>query len=83
MMSKVFWTTKSGVKIDIDEMEIDHHRNALKMIVRNWEARRNAEMVKSSNKEKIITNHGALEVSMDQNTRMNEILEIDEFFGED
>ncbi len=83
MTSKVFWTTKSGVKIDIDEMEIDHLRNALKMIVRNWEARRNAEIVKSSNKEKIITNHGALEVSMDQNTRMNEILEIDEFFGED
>ncbi len=33
MTSKVFWTAKSVVKIHIDEMEIDHLWNALKMIV--------------------------------------------------
>lgn len=33
-MEKVYWTTKSGQKIDIDEMSVDHLRNTLKMIVR-------------------------------------------------
>ena len=34
-MSKVYWTQRNGKKINIDEMDINHLRNALKMIVRN------------------------------------------------
>lgn len=34
-MEKVFWTTKNGSKIDIDNMTIEHLRNVLKMIVKN------------------------------------------------
>lgn len=35
-MSKdpVFWTTKNGVKINIDDMDENHLRNTLKMIIR-------------------------------------------------
>jgi len=33
-MRKIYWTTKKGEKIDIDEMSIEHLRNTLKMIVR-------------------------------------------------
>lgn len=33
-MSKEYWTTRSGQKIDIDIMSIEHLRNTLKMIVR-------------------------------------------------
>lgn len=33
-MSIIYWTTKNGSKIDIDEMSIEHLRNPLKMIVR-------------------------------------------------
>jgi hypothetical protein len=33
----IYWTTKDGIKIDIDEMDINHLRNTLKMIVRNIE----------------------------------------------
>lgn len=32
--NKVFWTTRTGEKIDIDKMSITHLRNALKMVVR-------------------------------------------------
>lgn len=32
---KYYWTTKDGRKIDVDEMDIDHLRNTLKMILRN------------------------------------------------
>lgn len=31
----VYWTTKSGQKLDIDQMDIKHLKNILKMIVRN------------------------------------------------
>jgi hypothetical protein len=75
MKDKVFWTTKAGDKIDIDKMDVDHLRNALKMIVRNWEARKNLEIQRTSNNE--------VGSSLDQNKAMNEILEIDEFFGDD
>jgi hypothetical protein len=45
------------------------------MIVRNWEARKNLEIQRTSNNE--------VGSSLDQNKAMNEILEIDEFFGDD
>ena len=74
MTNKVFWSTKAGDKIDIDKMDVEHLRNALKMIVRNWEAQKNLEIRRISN-----NTDGS---SLDQNERMNEILEIDEFFGD-
>lgn len=37
---KVYWTMKNGQKIDVDEMDINHLRNTLKMIVRNIHERR-------------------------------------------
>ena len=34
-MDIVYWTTKNGTKINIDDMSIEHLRNTLKMIVKN------------------------------------------------
>lgn len=31
---KVYWTTKSGAVIDVDEMSEQHVRNAFKMLIR-------------------------------------------------
>ena len=42
-MKKYYWTMKNGQKIDIDLMDENHLRNALKMILRNIE---NAEAKK-------------------------------------
>lgn len=36
-MKKIYWTMKTGEKVDIDEMSINHLKNTLKMIVRNIE----------------------------------------------
>jgi hypothetical protein len=45
MESKIiYWTTKTGQKINIDEMEISHLRNTLKMIVRNIEKSKNQKV---------------------------------------
>ena len=35
MKEAIFWTKKDGTKIDIDDMDIEHLRNTLKMVVRN------------------------------------------------
>lgn len=34
-MDKVYWTTKDGRKVDVDDMDLTHLRNTLKMILRN------------------------------------------------
>ena len=34
-MSKVYWKTKDGKVLDVDDMDINHLRNVLKMIIRN------------------------------------------------
>lgn len=39
-MSKLYWKTKEGKKIDIDDMSESHLRNTLKMIVRNTNNKR-------------------------------------------
>jgi hypothetical protein len=36
-----FWTTKQGVKINVDELELSHLRNILKMIIRKAEKEQN------------------------------------------
>lgn len=36
-MKKYYWTTKEGVKLDVDLMSETHLRNVLKMILRNIE----------------------------------------------
>lgn len=35
------WTTKEGKKINVDDMDINHLRNSLKMCMRNIKALRN------------------------------------------
>lgn len=39
-MKKYYWTMQNGKQIDVDDMDITHLRNTLKMILRNVEAKR-------------------------------------------
>ena len=34
MNDKVYWTTKDGTKVDVDQMDVQHLRNVLKMLLR-------------------------------------------------
>jgi hypothetical protein len=36
-MSKVYWKQRNGELIDIDDMDINHLRNTLKLVLRNRE----------------------------------------------
>lgn len=33
----VYWTMRNGQKINVDDMDVNHLRNTLKMIIRNQE----------------------------------------------
>lgn len=43
-MSAVYWTMKDGKKISIDDMDINHLRNSLKMVVRGLERLKNEQL---------------------------------------
>ena len=34
-MKAVYWTMKNGQQISVDDMDVDHLRNTLKMIIKN------------------------------------------------
>ena len=36
-MGKIYWTTRDGEKIAVDEMSTNHLKRILKMIINNWE----------------------------------------------
>ena len=39
-MTNYYWTMQNGKKINVDDMDITHLRNILKMILRNVEAQK-------------------------------------------
>ena len=41
MSRDYYWTMKNGQKINVDDMDVNHLRNTLKMILRNIEASEN------------------------------------------
>ena len=43
MSKTIYWITKEGTKIDVDEMSIEHLRNTLKMLIRKQE-KKNEEL---------------------------------------
>lgn len=76
-MSKeiVYWTTRDGEKISIDDMDINHLRNCLKMFVRKMEkvqAEIRAEKLKAKPKFQI---HGDIAQDMIDQGYLNEYLD--------
>jgi hypothetical protein len=77
-MSTIYWTQKNGVKISVDEMDINHLRNTLKMIIRNIE-RLDAPKRKEAYKH---TFNGEIAQEMYENAIIDEMMgdELDYFF---
>jgi hypothetical protein len=44
----IYWTTKDGIKINVDKMDLTHLRNTLKMIIRNHNAAKAIEPIKAN-----------------------------------
>lgn len=58
MADKIYWTQKDGTKILVDDMDINHLRNTLKMIIRNVENR------KKTTKKELFKINGEIAQSM-------------------
>jgi hypothetical protein len=72
---KTYWTMRNGEKIDIDEMDVNHLRNTLKMLVRNTEKKKPVKP-----KFQI---HGEIAQEMIFNELINELMgdELDEYYN--
>ena len=70
MKDNVYWTTKTGHKIKVDDMDITHLRNTLKMIIIN-----NQRVVAPKVKHKFELNGDIAQMSIDQEID-DEIFEI-------
>jgi len=71
MHSEVYWTMRDGQKIKVDDMDINHLKNTLKMIIRM--AKRAAAQPKV--KHKFTLNGDIAQMSIDQEID-DEIFEI-------
>lgn len=64
-MDKIYWTTKDGGKINVDEMSIEHLRNTLKMIIKQNQKKNVAPF--SDSKIKALTNKSQYQFENEEN----------------
>jgi len=77
-MNTVYWTMANGQKISVDDMDIQHLRNTLKMLIRNIEK---AKSKKSQTKVEI---HGEIAQDIIDQGMMNELCDdetYEKFYG--
>ncbi len=76
-MEKVYWTMRNGQQIDVDQMDINHLRRTLKMIIRNSKK----QVVKPVTKE--FKFNGEIAQEMHDAMIMDEIMGdmLDEWYG--
>lgn len=66
-----YWMTKDGQKINVDDMDLNHLRNTLKMILRNIEALEKKEKYKFELRGDIAQDHVAQMEYADYADEMN------------
>lgn len=64
-MDKIYWTTKDGGKINVDEMSIEHLRNTLKMIIKQNQKKNVAPF--SDSEIKALTNKSQYQFENEEN----------------
>ena len=88
MKEPVYWTTKDGVKMNVDHMDNTHIRNAFKMLIRQVEQFRKGiaeleakEIAKKEASRFII--HGDIAREHIEQEILNELMgdELDELYG--
>ena len=81
-MKKYYWTMQNGKQIDVDDMDITHLRNTLKMILRNVEAKRALIAQEASRKKHHIELKGDMAQQFHE-TYFADQQQADEFFDDD
>lgn len=80
-MTNYYWTMQNGKKINVDDMDITHLRNVLKMILRNVEAKR-ALIAQQSRKKHHIQLNGDMAQQFHETYFANQ-QHADDFFDDD
>jgi len=80
-MTNYYWTMQNGRKINVDDMDITHLRNVLKMILRNIEAQK-ALIAQTSRKKHHIELNGDMAQQFHE-TYFADQQQADEFFDDD
>lgn len=81
-MTNYYWTMKNGQKINVNDMDITHLKNVLKMILRNVEAKRAAIAIQASRKKHQFQLHGDMAQQFNETYFANQ-QEADDFFDND
>jgi len=81
-MGTVYWTMRNGEKISVDDMDITHLRNTLKMIIRNNE-KAIAQAKAKAQVRKPFEIHGEIAREHIENAMIDEIMGdmLDEWYG--
>lgn len=87
-MNTVYWTTKDGRKMNVDDMDNTHVRNAFKMLIRQVEQFRKgiAELEAQERAKKEVSRfqiHGEIAREHIENAMLDELMgdELDEWYG--
>lgn len=77
-MGQVYWTMRNGNKISVDDMDITHLRNTLKMIIRNSEKAKAKAPVRE-----VFEVRGEIAREMIEQGMLDELMgdELDEWYG--
>ena len=81
-MKNYYWTMKDGKKINVDNMDITHLRNTLKMILRNIEAQKALIAQEASRKKHHIELNGDMAQQFHE-TYFADQQQADELFDDD
>ena len=81
-MPQYYWTTQNGRKINVDDMDITHLRNVLKMILRNVEAKKALIAQEASRKKHHIQLNGDMAQQFHETYFANQ-QHADDFFDDD
>lgn len=87
MAQEVYWTTKDGRRMNVDDMDNNHVRNAFKMLIRNVEqlnkriVEHNAEITKK--KANLFTINGDIALDQMEQEMFNDEFgdDLEEFYG--
>jgi hypothetical protein len=72
-MSNLYWTTKTGVVMNVDDMDDNHVRNAFKMLLRKIQSRPRPQFKINGDIANMMIDDAIYEEMMDDNELIGEL----------
>jgi len=73
--NNVYWKTKDGRKINVDDMDEQHVRNSFKMVLRNIETKRK-EIIAKKARPKTVELNGDMAQQFNEQQEMDELEDV-------